>query len=64
MMTANGEVQTREEATADVRQWDLHVQVMLLEETTAVIPLEDHGYTYHWTSGDKLHLTKNGKKIS
>ena len=25
---------------------------------------EDHGYTYHWTSGQKPHLTKNGKKIN
>ena len=24
---------------------------------------EDHGYTYHWTSGQKPHLTKNGKRI-
>ena len=24
---------------------------------------EDHWYTYHWTSGQKPHLTKNGKKI-
>ena len=22
-----------------------------------------HGYTYHWTSGQKPHLTKNGKRI-
>ena len=25
---------------------------------------EDHGYTYHWTSGLKPHLTKNGKKVN
>ena len=24
---------------------------------------EDHGYTYHWKSGQKPHLTKNGKRI-
>ena len=24
---------------------------------------EDHGYTYHWTSGQKPHLTKKGKRI-
>ena len=23
----------------------------------------DHGYTYHWTSGQKPHLTKNGRRI-
>ena len=67
MMTANGEVRTTEEATENVKQLDLFVTVMLLEETTAVLPLgklcEDHGYTYHWTSGQKPHLTKNGKRI-
>ena len=40
---------------------------MLLEETPAVLSLgklcEDRGYTYHWTSGQKPHLTKNGKII-
>ena len=24
---------------------------------------EDHGYTYHWTSSQKPHLTKKGKRI-
>ena len=56
VMTANGEVQTREKATVYV------VTVMPLEETFAVLFLgklyEDHGYTYHWTSGQKTHLTK------
>ena len=63
-MTANGEVQTREEATENVKQLDLFVKVMLLEETRAVLSLgklcEDHGYTYHWTSGQKPHLIRNG----
>ena len=67
VMTANGEVQTREEATVYVEELDLFVTVMLLEETPTVLPLgklcEDHGYTYHWTSGQKPHLTKNGKRI-
>ena len=67
VMTANGEVQTREEATVYVEELDLFVTVMLLEETPAVLSLgklcEDHGYTYHWTSGQKPHLTKKGKRI-
>ena len=67
VMTANGEVQTREEATAYVKELDLFVTVVLLEETPAVLSLgklcEDHGYTYHWTSGQKPHLTTNGKRI-
>ena len=66
-MTANGEVQTREEATVFVKELDLFVTVMLLEETPTVFSLgklcEDHGYTYHWTSGQKPHLIRNGKKI-
>ena len=68
MTTANGEVQTREEATVYVKELDLFVTVMLLEETPAVLFLrklcEDHGYTYHWTSGQKPHLTPNGKSIN
>ena len=56
-------MQTREGATVFVK--DLFVTVMFLEETPTVLSLgrlcEDHGYTYHWTSGRKPHLTKNGK---
>ena len=36
VMTANGEVQTREEATVYVKELDLFVTVMFLEETPAV----------------------------
>ena len=47
--TVNGEVQTREEATVYVKELDLLVTVMLLEETSAVLSLgklcEDLGYT-------------------
>ena len=55
VMTANGEVPTREEATVYVKELDLIVTVMLLEETPAVLSpgklYEDHGCTCHWTSG-------------
>ena len=68
VMTANGEVQTREEATVCVRGLVLVVTVMLLEETPAVVSLgklcEDHGNTFHSTSGEKPHLTKKGKRIN
>ena len=64
-MMAKGEVQTREEATENVKELDLFVTVMLQEETPAVLSFgklrEDHRYTYHWTSGQKPHLAKNGK---
>ena len=68
VMTANGEAQTREEATVYVKQLDLFVKVMMiLEEIPAVLCLEklcgDHGYAYHWTSGQKPHLIRNGKRI-
>ena len=47
VVTANGEVQTEEEATVYVRELDLFVTVMLLEDTPAVLSLgklcEDHG---------------------
>ena len=40
---------------------------MLLEETPAVLSWEtlcdEHGYTYHWKSGQNPHLIKNGKRI-
>ena len=52
VMTANGEVQTREEVTVYVQQLDLFVKVMLLEETPAVLSwwnlCEDHGFSYHY----------------
>ena len=50
-----------------VRELDLFVTVVLLEDTPAVLSLgtlcEDHGNSYHWTSGQKPHLIKNDRKI-
>ena len=41
--------------------------VLLLQETPAVLLLrklcDEHGYAYHWKSGQNLHLIKNGKRI-
>ena len=66
-LTANGEAETREEATENVRELDLIETVLLLEETPAVLSLvklcEDHGYPSHWSSGQKPHLTRKGKRI-
>ena len=39
VMTANGEMQTREEATVYLKQLDIFVKVTLLEETPAVLSL-------------------------
>ena len=67
-MTAHGEVRTNKEATVHVKQLDLFVTVMLLQETPAVLSVgnlcKEHGYTYHWTSGQKPHLIKNGTRIN
>ena len=67
LMTANGEVRTNKEATVYVKQLDLFVTVMLLQEFPAVLSLgklcEEHGYTYHLTSGQNPHLIKHGKRI-
>ena len=67
VVAANGEVQTREEATVYVKELDLLVTVKLLEDTPAVLSLgklcEDHGYSYEWTSGQKPQLIKDGRRI-
>ena len=66
-VTASGEVQTKEEVTVHVRELDLFVTVLLLEDTPAVLSLgklcEDDGYNNHWTSGQKPHfIFKNGRR--
>ena len=57
VMTANGEVQTFEEAQMHVQDLGLFVTVQLFDETPAVLPLgklcEDHGYSFEWVSGKK-----------
>ena len=66
VVTANGEVPTKEEATVYVSELDLFVTLVLLEDTPAVLSLEklckELGFCYHWTSGHKPHLVKNGRK--
>ena len=50
MVTANGEVQTKEEAQLFVHDLVLFVTVQLLDDTPAVVSsgqlCEEHGYTY------------------
>ena len=64
VITAKGEVQTREEATKNVKELHIFVTVMLLEETFAVLSLgklcEDH-VRQHRT--DRQVWTKNGGRI-
>ena len=55
VITVNGEVQTKEEATVYVKEKDRVVTVQVLEDTPAVLSVgkhcEEHGYSYEWTSG-------------
>ena len=63
----NGEVHTNQEATVYVHDLELFVTAHVLEDTTAVLSLgrlcEDHGYSHEWASGQKPHLTQNGRNI-
>ena len=64
MVTANGEVQTNEEARVYVHDLHIFVTVQLLEDTPAVLSLgklcKEHAYTYEWTCGREPRLTTNG----
>ena len=67
VLTASGEVHTREEAQVFVHDLNQFVTVQLLEETPAVQSLgklcKDHGYSCEWVSGQEPHLTNSGKSI-
>ena len=62
-MTANGEVQTNEEAQVYVHDLHIFVTVQLLEDTLAVLSLDkqckEHSYTCEWPSGSEPRLNKN-----
>ena len=49
VITANGEVQTNEEATVHVRELDIFLTMKLLEDMPAVLSLgklcDEHGYS-------------------
>ena len=66
VMTANGEVQTREEMTENVSNCTSSSKLCFFKKLQLFFPwgnCEDHGYTYHWTSGQIPHLIRNGKRI-
>ena len=67
-MTANGEVQTNEEAQVYVQDLDLFVTVQILEETSPVLSLgklcSEHGCSYEWTNRETPRLTPNGNTIA
>ena len=63
VITANGEVQTHEEATVYVKELTMKV----LDNTPAVLSLgklcDENGYSYEWINGQKPHLIKDGIRI-
>ena len=66
-ITANGEVQTQEEAIVYVKELDMFLTMKVLENTPAVLSLgklcDENGYSYEWINGQKPHLIKNGIRI-
>ena len=67
VITANGEVQTHEEATVYVKGLDIFLTMKVLDNTPAVLSLgklcDENGYSYEWINGQKPHLIKNGIRI-
>ena len=55
VITANGEVQTHEEATVCVIELDIFLTMKVIENTPAVLSLgklcEENGYSYEWING-------------
>ena len=67
VITANGEVQTHEEAAVYVKELDICLTMKVLENTPAVLSLgklcDEHGYSYVCINGQEPHLIKNGIRI-
>ena len=68
VITANGEVQTHEEAIVYVKELDVFLTMKVLENTPAVLSLgklcDENGYSYEWINGQKPHLIKDGIRIT
>ena len=62
VITANGEVQTHEEAIVYVKELDIFLTLKVLENTPAVLSLgklcDENGYSFEWINGQKPHLFK------
>ena len=67
VITANGEVQTQEEAIVYVKELDIFLTMKVLENTPAVLSLgklcDENGYSYEWINGQKPHFIKDGIRI-
>ena len=68
VITANGEVQTHEEAIVYVKELDIFLTMKVLDNTPAVLSLgklcDENGYSYEWINGQKPHLIKDGIRIT
>ena len=57
VITANGEVQTHEEAIVYVKELDIFVTMKVIENTPAVLSFgklcDQNGYSYEWINGQK-----------
>ena len=67
VITANGEVQTHEEAKVYVKEFDIFLTLKVLENTPPVLSLgklcDENGDSYQWINGQKPHLILNGIRI-
>ena len=67
VITANGEVQTHEEAIVHVKELDMFLTMKVLDNTLAVLSLgklcDENGYSYEWMNGQKPHLIMDGIRI-
>ena len=67
VITANGQVQTHEEATVYVKELNIFLTMKVFKNTPAVLSLgklcDENGYSYEWINGQKPHLIKNGIRI-
>ena len=67
VITANGEVQTHEEAIVYVKELDIYLTMKVLDNTPAVLSLgklcDENGYSYEWINGQQPHLIKEGIRI-
>ena len=67
VITANGEVQTHEEAIVHVKELDIFLTMKVLENTPAVLSLgklcDENEHSYEWINGQKSHLIKDGIRI-
>ena len=67
VITANGEVQTHEEAMVYVKELEKLLTMKVLENTPAVLSLgklcDENWYSYEWINGQKPHLILNWIRI-